>query len=748
MNTSPDRLYELLPAVYRQRDVDQGLVLQALLRIVAEQMNLLEADMDQLYDDWFIETCQEWVVPYIGDLVGYRVAATAGEPGDVGTVAGQQRNRLLYPRQDVANTISDRRRRGTLAILARQARDLTGWPARAVEFFRLLGVAQSVTHLHLDRGRTVDLRAGDALDRLGGAFEDISHVVDTRRLTSRSSAGRYNPPSVGLFVWRLMSYPVTLRQPYCQEGVGPQFYTFSALGNDTPLFAPAQPPPAGVPVTDELQVPAPLRRRLFQRRRDDCYGDGRGVQIWWVRPRRRGQRGAPPPSTSAPTSPPTPTHGERVLIPPENIIVADLTDWQYRTPRNKDKTALDPMVAVDPVLGRIAFPPHSADLPRRGIWVTYHAGFCADLGGGEYERPVTRAMPETRVYRVGEGAPYRRIHQALERWRHDRPRHAFIEITDSAVYVEQLSIDLHAGQSLELRAASGHAPVLRLLDLQTDQPDSLTVTGDAGSCFVLDGLLVTGRGLHAAGKLAQLTIRHSTLVPGWSLHEDCEPRRPAEPSLELDDIDAAVTITHSIVGSIQVFHDEVRRDPLRLDITDTILDATGTQREALGAPGTQRAHVALTIRRSTVFGQIQTHALTLAENTLFDGVVRVAHRQVGCVRFCYVTPGSRTPRRYQCQPDLVIARVEGSKPPSAERDATVAREVLRVRPQFTSVRYGTPTYAQLAPTCAAEIRRGADDESEMGVYHDLFQPQREANLNARLREFTPAGFDAAIIFVN
>jgi hypothetical protein len=727
MNASPDRLYELLPAVYRQRDLDQGQVLRALLRIVTGQLNLVEADMDQLYDDWFIETCQEWLVPYIGELVGYQVAVEAGRPGDVDTVAGQLHNRLLIPRQDVANTIGDRRRRGTAAILASQARDLTGWPARAVEFFRLLDLAQSLTHLRMHRGRTVNLRAGDALDRLGGAFEGVAHLVDTRRLSDRSSLGRYNLPSVGLFAWRLRSYPVTLRQPYCQESVGPQCYTFSALGNDTPLFAPALAPPSGAGVTDELQVPAPLRRREFERRLRDCYGPDRGVQIWWVPPRRRDRGQAAEPS-------------ERVLIPAEDIIVTDLTDWQYRTPRGK--------VALDPVLGRFAFAPRAAELPRRGIWVSYHTGFPADLGGGEYERTVSTATEDTRVYQVGEGAPFRRITHALRQWRADRPARAFVEIVDSAVYVEQIAVDLEEGQSLQLRAISGRAPMIRLLDLQTEEPDSMTVAGEPGSCLVLDGLLITGRGVSVSGELARLEIRHSTLVPGWSLHSDCEPRRPAEPSLELDDVDTAVTITRSIIGSIQVYHDEVRHDPVPLDISDSILDATSARREALGAPGPEYAHAAVTIRRSTVFGQVQTHALTLAENSIFDGVVRVVHRQVGCVRFCYVPPGSRTPRRYHCQPDLVEAAAQGAAPPSPARDAAVTREVLRVQPQFTSDRYGNPAYAQLAATVADEIRTGADDESEMGVYHDLFQPQREANLSARLHDFTPAGFDAAIILVN
>jgi len=51
------------------------------------------------------------------------------------------------------------------------------------------------------------------------------------------------------------------------------------------------------------------------------------------------------------------------------------------------------------------------------------------------------------------------------------------------------------------------------------------------------------------------------------------------------------------------------------------------------------------------------------------------------------------------------------------------------------------------PDSDREIKRGADDESEMGVFHDLFQPQREANLRARLEEYTPAGIDAGVIFV-
>jgi hypothetical protein len=88
------------------------------------------------------------------------------------------------------------------------------------------------------------------------------------------------------------------------------------------------------------------------------------------------------------------------------------------------------------------------------------------------------------------------------------------------------------------------------------------------------------------------------------------------------------------------------------------------------------------------------------------------------------------------------------KPTGAVLDAAKQRECDRVRPQFNSTRYGTPTYCQLDWNCAEEIKRGADDESEMGVFHDLYQPQREANLRARLNEYTPARMEVGIIFAS
>ena len=67
-----EKMYALLPAYVRTRDIEQGKPLKAVLSVIAEQVAVVEDDLDHLYDDLFIETCAEWVVPYIGDLVAKR----------------------------------------------------------------------------------------------------------------------------------------------------------------------------------------------------------------------------------------------------------------------------------------------------------------------------------------------------------------------------------------------------------------------------------------------------------------------------------------------------------------------------------------------------------------------------------------------------------------------------------------------------------------------------------------------------
>ena len=97
--THPERLdglYQLLPPIYRDRDAAENYPLRDLLRVIGEQVLAVEDDVSQLYDGWFIETCAAWVVPYIGDLIGYQPVREAGEASTAGELG-----RVLTPRCEV-----------------------------------------------------------------------------------------------------------------------------------------------------------------------------------------------------------------------------------------------------------------------------------------------------------------------------------------------------------------------------------------------------------------------------------------------------------------------------------------------------------------------------------------------------------------------------------------------------------------------------------------------------------------------
>src|SRR5260370_9895644 len=115
-------LYQLLPAVYRIRDAEQGGPLQALLTVIGEQAQVMEEDLAQLYDDLFIETCAQWIIPYIGDLIG---------------VASVDPNSVLpgSTRAEVANTFKYLRAKRTLTVVEDLFRDVTAWGADAEEYF-------------------------------------------------------------------------------------------------------------------------------------------------------------------------------------------------------------------------------------------------------------------------------------------------------------------------------------------------------------------------------------------------------------------------------------------------------------------------------------------------------------------------------------------------------------------------------------------------------------------------------------
>ena len=125
------------------------------------------------------------------------------------------------------------------------------------------------------------------------------------------------------------------------------------------------------------------------------------------------------------------------------------------------------------------------------------------------------------------------------------------------------------------------------------------------------------------------------------------------------------------------------------------------------------------------------HALALdADNVVFHASadtapLRIERVQKGCLSFCWVPPGSITPRCYRCQPP---------------------DEQVGPRPVFTSLAWGDAAYAQLGTRCPAEIREGAEDGGEMGAFRHLQQTQKSARLRRNLPEYLRLSLEAGLFF--
>ena len=693
MSFDAKRLFELLPAVYRIRDAQEGGQLQALLTVIASQAGVLEEDLAQLYDDQFIETCAAWVVPYIGDLIGYRPVHGIG-PG------------VDSPRAEVANTIAYRRRKGTAAMLQQLAHDVTGWDAGVVEFFKLSGWTQHMNHVRLECFYAPNLREWERLECLDTPFDSIQHTINVRHINA--GTGRHNIPNVGLFLWRLTAFSLTESPAFKLDD---RRYLFSPLGNNTTLFTHPETETEVTSLATPLNVPMPISRRVLNQYLDKYYGRDKSIFI---------------------------TVGG-VDIAPTLVEASDLSDagpeaWAHMSQEK---------IGIDPVLGRILFPAN--ELPRGEVRVTYHYGFSDNLGGAEYDQSSSINTALDPVLSVAAPAP---IQAALDQVVDG----GAVELSDSARYSESLSMEVNANRQVELRAAKGHRPMIMLggeMQITGGEASEITIIGllICGSALRVP--------LTSANKLRRLRLIHCTLVPGRRLSISGDPQSPNALSLIAESPSVQIEIDHCILGGLRFA--EGTRVEIKSSIVDAMdpsslacAGPSGNERIPGGTLQLVNCTVIGKIRAMAI--ELISDSILVARPGESDTFAAVYSNRIqeGCVRFSSLPEDSHVPRRYRCQPDLALAqRAKDLGYRSANDLSTQERQsvALSVRPRFTSLRYGDPGYCQLSDKCAVEIRQGGDDEAEMGAFHDLYQPQRETDLRVRLDEYLRFGLEAGIFHV-
>jgi hypothetical protein len=473
-----EKLWQLLPSIYRAEDTDEldrrGPLRQLVERIGA-QAAIVRRSLDRMWEDQSIETCDDWVISYIADLLATNLVASLDARGQ---------------RLDVAKTIYYRRRKGTVAMLEELAADITGWSVRVVEFFRRLGRTRhgldpalgypadtvdpiGARQLQLAQGLVgpltntaigglADLRNPYGALQAHTAFDEYFHTADMRR--GREQVGWHNIPRLGVFLWRLRSYGLEESTPVAVQNC-PGHYTFDPTGRERPLFA------AGVRAygddwvsPEEWQLPTPISTALLKREMDHLYATATSANALAV------------------------YHQQGSFFDP--------------VPTNQ--------VTVYPEIGRLKL---DAALLNATIRVGYHYGFSSDLGAGPYERRL-RQQPPTPM--PAPLPPVSGGGNALVAPLNGLGATGTITIDDSLTYTAVSNMGVvQPIQQITLRGDTEKEarPVLRL-PAPAPGVTEWIFHGAADSALILEGLLISGGDMVLRGDFARVILRCCTLDPG------------------------------------------------------------------------------------------------------------------------------------------------------------------------------------------------------------------------------------------
>jgi hypothetical protein len=792
-----DRIWKLVPAVYKS--LDQGPSpgapgpLQELVNRIGAQAAVVRRSIDRMGENQSIETCDDWVIPYIGDLVATRLVSCLD-------AAAQ--------RIDVAKTIYYRRRAGTVGLLEELAADIATHDARVVEFFRRLGrtrhqfdpplsyaienpldgpVGFSDSSLEVDEGLLgaysgtpaggfADLRNSYAASKTGTAFDEYAYTADLR--LGSQATGWYNIRHLGVFVWWLYSFPIEGATPVTNGTC----FTFDPTGRDAPLFAASE--RAEHPRSswgedwkspDEWTLPVPISELLWDLVPDQLFGQSNSFQVDTVAG-----------NTSTPVDPAT--------------------------------------LLCHPQTGRFSFKPGT--MPVGTLEVGYHFGLMSQIGAGAFDEAILTSLdqpaPTTKI--SGGGS----LNTALSAVSGD----VTLLFGDSMTYPGPTqALTVGDGNTVCVRGAGDQRPVWRWAP--PGPPPAVPVANTASwtiisnktptggaTVLILQGILLQGADVVIQGNFDAVYLRMMTLDPGTA------GAAPAFYGTAIDEmelsgltlwIEGVVTQlvversitgpirtrnggtigqltatdsilqsipTHAVVAGTKPTSSTVIFDPVSLAgdlanqtsklakqvfdssnelqseliayeknkattplVPSALLTLMQTAIETVDVVAAEKAWpVALadlalgcgsgvvSLSRCTVLGPTYTARLSASE-CILDDVATVEDAQDGCVRFTAYARGSKLHQPY--------------------RSVTVAPHA----PLFVSRAFGMPDYARLRsdadaqiiagqggtscgstePDVKASILEGAQNGAEMGAYCLEAVALKRQGLAFKFQEYAPIG---------
>ncbi|MFX0202250.1 MAG: hypothetical protein ACFFCW_39565, partial [Candidatus Hodarchaeota archaeon] len=411
----------------------------------------------------------------------------------------------------------------------------------------------------------------------GTAFDEYFYTPDVR--LGRGMQGWYNIPKIGIFLYRLVAYPIEESTPF---EVAPRQFTFDPTGRELPLFSAGERQQRDLwDSPEEPHLPAPIRCRLLEERPQKLYADAdfsRSLAIF--------ENGA--------------------LVPVTEIQAANLSDWT--------RTISGKRFLIDPERGLLMYVESGAPGEIR---VSYHYGFSGNIGAGPYERRQ-RIRENVNPPVTGGGSALQGPLQNS-----DGMSDYVITIGDNQTYTPIPSVQNIHG--LTLHAANQKRPVLRLAEEWT-----ITAAPNVSASLCFDGLFMSGGySIRVTGDYEEIVISHCTLDPGGAGINTTFEKDARGDDLKPTPIVIAghvhrLVVTSSILGGIITSTNGMVE---QLEMVDSIVQSVQNSRNAI-----ELAKGDATLNRCTILGRSHFHRLHASE-VIFYGATIVDNQQDGCLRF-------------------------------------------------------------------------------------------------------------------
>jgi hypothetical protein len=800
MSTKRVTLYERLPEIYRIRDAEQNPPdqLRSYLALVEDAFGAIDANIESLYHDLFIETADVWVIPYIGDLLG--ASHLTGDPQTL--------------RADVADTIALRRRKGTLGAIELLTYNLTRWGVHCVELRELMVWNQHLNHQRPPedwpqpfastntklrrqtpiRGGTVTLRDPSTLSLLGTPFDRIAHIADLR--SPLEGGIRYNLPDLAIFLWRLETYrihaarpvyrgtfPVTggaahavrfnvdpIEHPYVAgEATGRPVRLFNSHHVDLLYRAAGRQDPSDTSITiarlDESPGPIPVER----------LGEGTAT-------------GAPEEYVAVQTY----TPGTATIPVPDgenqglvlHLPLPDFLDMLWPTPEGQPvawkirgenlcawEAGINPPlasgeIAIDPVTGRIVIGEDDAARAaalESDLLVTHTYAAPGAVGAHPVSRdplPAEWQAPAASVRRITARTNPNALRDALKTI-DTESRPVVVEIADSLTHefdlseadyvnvrvIEDGGYNLVLRNSLIIRAADGERPIIRLAHPLRFRPETIDGSPAADAILSkltvrLEGLvLVRGDGVPATDPLVAraavnaLELIGCTLDPGGFVQFD-KAIAPVSTAVLLKNGYGLSAAELMLFGQTPgVTVESTITGPLWIDTDYDLTIARSIVDAGQGVAETTGSY-ALSAAGDQANGWGPP---TKVDGATFLGRTRVLRMSGGGGIWAHRLQVLEN--QYGCIRYSWFSGESGERLPQNHACVKGTEAPLR----FTGEHAGDPGYCQLARSSDFRIRERGPGDDAMGAFGFLLEAHKWRNLSVRYREFMPVGIRPLLI---